>query len=113
MHEPMLRIVFRLRVEQQQEAESSAEPPSPESTNRPSFAGWLLAACSDGQPGRLRPTDPLTPHPLQPDHQTHTMGNRETGRHRPPDYRPWQEWIRWRRTQDRIHAAGRINSGIT
>ena len=71
--------------------------PSPKSSV---FRG-LAAACSDRQPGRLQPADPLTPHLRQPDHQTHTMGNRETGRHRPPDYRPWQEWIRWRGTSGR------------
>jgi hypothetical protein len=91
MHEQMLRIVLRPCVEQQQEEESFAASWSPNSSI---FCG-LAAACSDRQPRRLQPPDPLTPHLLQPDHQTHTMGNRETGKHRHPDYRPWQEWIRW------------------
>ena len=77
MHEPMLGIALRPRVEQQHEEGASAESPSPESYI---FCGLAAAACSDRQPGRLQPPDPLTPHPLRPDHQTHhgESGNRKT-----------------------------------
>jgi hypothetical protein len=51
----------------------------------PSPLGWSFTCHWSG----LRPM----PHLLQPDDQTHTRGNRETGRHRSPGYRPWQEWI--------------------
>ena len=58
MHEQILRIVLRPCVEQQQGEESSAAASSPNSSI---FCG-LAAVCSDRQPRRLQPSDPLTPH---------------------------------------------------
>ncbi len=68
MHEQMLRIVLHPCVEQHQEEESSAASWSPNSSI---FCGLAAAACSDRQPRRLQPPDPLTPQLLQPDPTSH------------------------------------------
>jgi hypothetical protein len=79
---------------------SSDWRPSPVRAQSRGGKHWIQTRCliHNRQPQRLQPTDPLTPHLRQFGHQTHTTGNRETRRHRPPDYRPWYEWIPWRLT---------------
>ena len=46
MHAPMLRIVLRFRVEQQQEKASSAEPASPESSGSCGLAAAVFRTLS-------------------------------------------------------------------
>jgi hypothetical protein len=86
-------------------AHSSADGrPSPDRADSRGGKHWIQTRCliHNRQPGRLQPPDPLTPQLLPPDNQTHTIGNREVRRHRSPDDRPWQEWIRWRLSADQL-----------